>query len=144
MRGVDTNVLLRPLAQDDPHQAAVVETFFRELEARGERLFVSCIVLCEASWSLRGLGFSRVQIAATLEKLLETALFEIQDRDLVRRALAQFRQGPADFRGLPDRLAEPAGRLCRDGDFRSRFRRGARLFAPHLSPGVGCCFIEDP
>lgn len=97
MRGVDTNVLLRPLAQDDSGQVAVVESFFRDLEVQGERLFVSCIVLCETCWSLRGLGFSRPKIAASLEKLLDTALFEIQDRELVRRALAQYRQGPADF-----------------------------------------------
>lgn len=97
MRGVDTNVLLRPFAQDDPDQVTLVEGFFRELDAQGERLFVSCIVLCELCWSLRSLRFSRPNIAATVEKLLDTSLFEIQDRELVRRALAQYRQGPADF-----------------------------------------------
>ncbi|HVS01093.1 MAG TPA: type II toxin-antitoxin system VapC family toxin [Thermoanaerobaculia bacterium] len=97
MRGLDTNVLLRPLTQDDPSQASAVEAFFREVESRGERLFVSGIVLCETCWSLRGFGYSRSEIASTLEKLLDTALFEIQDRELVRRALAQYRQGPADF-----------------------------------------------
>lgn len=97
MRGLDTNVLLRPLTRDDPHQAAVVETFLREVEAQGERFFVSVIVLCETCWALRGYGYSRSEIAATLDKLLATALFEIQDRELVRRALAQYRQGRADF-----------------------------------------------
>jgi predicted nucleic-acid-binding protein len=97
VRGLDTNVLLRPLTQDDPAQAAVVEAFFREVEARGERLFVSGIVLCEICWALRGYEYSRRDIAATLEHLLDTALFEIQDRELVRRALTQYRQGRADF-----------------------------------------------
>ncbi len=97
MRGLDTNILLRTLTQDDLSQAAVVETFFSETEAQGGRLFVSGIVLCEICWSLRGYGYSRSDIAGTLEKLLDTALFEIQDRELVRRALAQYRQGRADF-----------------------------------------------
>ncbi|HEX7180531.1 MAG TPA: type II toxin-antitoxin system VapC family toxin [Thermoanaerobaculia bacterium] len=120
MRGVDTNVLLRPFAQDDPGQVAAVETLFRELEAQGERLFVSCIVLCEACWSLRGLGFPRSKIAATLEKLLDTAFFEIQDRELVRRALAQYRQGPAGFAdyliGWQNRQAGCADTVTFDGD----------------------------
>lgn len=97
MRGLDTNVLLRPIAQDDPSQAAVVEKFFREVEAQGERLFVSTIVLCEICWALRGYGYSRSEIAATVERLLATALFELQDRELVRRALMQYREGRADF-----------------------------------------------
>ena len=34
---------------------------------------------------------------ATLERLLETRVFAVQDRDLVRRALEQYREGPGDF-----------------------------------------------
>lgn len=97
MRGLDTNVLLRPIARDDLSQAATVEAFFRDVQAQGERLHVSGIVLCEMCWALRGYGFSRSDIAGTLEKVLATGLFEIQDRDLVRRALAQYREGGADF-----------------------------------------------
>lgn len=97
MRGLDTNVLLRPLVQDDPAQTAAAEAFLRETQARGERLFVSGIVLCETCWALRSYGYSRSEIAKAIEGILDTALFEIQDRELVRRALVQYRQGPADF-----------------------------------------------
>jgi len=97
MRGLDTNVLLRPIARDDLPQAATVEAFFRDAQAEGERLYVSCIVLCELCWALRGYGFSRAAIASALEKVLAVGLFEIQDRDLVRRALEQYREGRADF-----------------------------------------------
>jgi predicted nucleic-acid-binding protein len=46
---------------------------------------------------LRGYDFSRAEIAAALEKLLATPLFEIQDRELVRRALLEYRASRADF-----------------------------------------------
>ena len=82
MRGLDTHVLLRPIARDDLSQAATVEAFLRDVQAEGERLHVSGIVLCEMCRALRGYGFSRSDIADTLEKVLATGLFEIQDRDL--------------------------------------------------------------
>lgn len=97
MRGLDTNVLLRPLVQDEPLQTDLVETLFQETEEAGERLFVSGIVLCETCWALRGYGYSRPEIAGAIEKLLSIPLFEIQDRELVRRAVLQYRQGRADF-----------------------------------------------
>jgi predicted nucleic-acid-binding protein len=58
---------------------------------------VSAIVLCETCWALRSYGYSRSEIAAAIGGVVDTALFEIQDRELVRRAMAQYRQGPADF-----------------------------------------------
>jgi len=97
MRGLDTNVLLRPLLDDDPGQVAVVQALLRDLEARGERAYVNGIVLCEACWVLRSNDFSRDEIVAVLERILETGLFVIQDRDLARRALAEYRLGKADF-----------------------------------------------
>jgi predicted nucleic-acid-binding protein len=55
-------------------------------------------VLCELVWVLRdAYGVERGTVAATLEKILDTAQFVIEDRDLARRALADYRQGPRDF-----------------------------------------------
>ena len=44
--------------------------------------------------STAGIGYA---IAAALERLLDVPLFEIEARDLVRRALSDFREGPGDF-----------------------------------------------
>ena len=99
MRGLDTNVLLRFLTADDPLQAECVGALFAAAERSGERFFVSIIALCELSWTLRGQPYrlDRGQIATVLERILDTSLIEVQDRGLVRRALADFRPGRADF-----------------------------------------------
>jgi len=92
--GVDTSVLLRYLVRDEPTQAARAA---RELE-RGERFLVGSIVLCEVVWVLEtGYGFSRRDIAVTLERILATAQFEIEAKDLALAALDDFRRSTADF-----------------------------------------------
>jgi predicted nucleic-acid-binding protein len=99
VRGLDTNILLRFLTADDPAQAEQVDGLFAAAEGVGERFFVSVIALCELSWTLRGQPYSldRSEIAAALERILGTNLLEVQDRGLVRRALADYRLGRADF-----------------------------------------------
>ena len=94
MTGVDTSVLLRYLVRDEPTQAARAA---RELE-RGERFLVGSIVLCEVVWVLEtGYGFSRRDVAVTLERILATAQFEIEAKDLALAALDDFRRSTADF-----------------------------------------------
>ncbi len=99
MRGLDTNVLLRTLTADDPAQAQEGDALFAAAERTGERFFISVIVLCELSWTLRGPSyrFDRGQVASALEQILDTSLFEVQHRGLVRRAIADFGRGRADF-----------------------------------------------
>jgi predicted nucleic-acid-binding protein len=99
VRGLDTNILLRFLSADDPAQTEQVDALFAKAEGAGERFFVSVIALCELSSTLRGqpYGLDRSEIAAALAGILGTSLLEVQDRGLVRRALADFRTGSADF-----------------------------------------------
>lgn len=94
MIGLDTNVLLRYLLRDDAAQAARAD---RELE-RDERFLVDGIVLCEVAWVLEaGYGFRRAEIAAALERILATAQFEIEGKDLAFAALEDFKASAADF-----------------------------------------------
>jgi predicted nucleic-acid-binding protein len=105
--GLDTNVILRYLLRDDPAQAARAD---REIE-RGERFLIDGIVLCEVVWVLEaGYGLSRRDVAATLERLLATAQFEIEAKDLALAALDDFRGSTADFSdGLIGRRNRAAG-----------------------------------
>jgi predicted nucleic-acid-binding protein len=99
MRGLDTNVLVRFLTADEPNQSQTARRLVETAEAEGERLHVSLLVLAELVWVLRGAryGCSRAEVAVALDALLDATVFEIQDRDLVRRATTAFRNGPADF-----------------------------------------------
>ena len=47
MRAVDTNILVRYVANDDPKQAAVVEKFWVACESNQEAIFIPVLVLCE-------------------------------------------------------------------------------------------------
>jgi predicted nucleic-acid-binding protein len=92
--GLDTSVLVRYLLRDEPAQAARAA---RELE-RDERFLIGSIVLCELVWVLEtGYGFRRGEIQEALEKILATAQFEIEDKDLARAALDDYGRSSADL-----------------------------------------------
>jgi predicted nucleic-acid-binding protein len=96
--GLDANILARYLTQDDPAQSRRANAVITEASRRGDRCAINTIVLCELVWVLRhAYGVDRDAVVATLEKILDTAQFVIEDKDLVRRALADYRQGPGDF-----------------------------------------------
>jgi predicted nucleic-acid-binding protein len=89
MRAVDTNVLVRLLARDDPKQAARSEEFI------GAGAWVSHIVLVECMWVLESVyERSPKQIATAVEMLLSHESLALQDLDVVERALESFRTRP--------------------------------------------------
>jgi predicted nucleic-acid-binding protein len=96
--GLDTNVLVRYLTQDDPVQSRTAAAAIRTTIARGDRCYVSAIVLCELSWVLRGAyKITKSDLLLTLDRLLSTVQFVIGDKDLVRAAIDNYRAGSADF-----------------------------------------------
>ena len=99
MRGLDTNVLVRYITADDVEQTPKAKAIIEQAEDNGEKLSVNTIVLCELCWTLRGkqYQYDRPSIAAVIELMLGTAVFEIQNRDLVQRAMIDYRLGKADF-----------------------------------------------
>jgi predicted nucleic-acid-binding protein len=98
MRGLDTNVLVRYLTQDDASQSRRANAVFERASAGGDRIHVDAVVLCELVWVLRtAYGHDRATVASTLAKLLEAAQLSIDDRDLVREAARRYSSGPGDF-----------------------------------------------
>jgi len=99
VRGLDTNILVRLITEDNPDQALAVLALLEKAEAREERFFVSTIVVCELAWTLRSrpYQFRRAAIAEALDTVLETNVFELQHRELIQRAIAEYREGWADF-----------------------------------------------
>jgi predicted nucleic-acid-binding protein len=89
VRAVDTNVLVRVIARDEPDQVAAADAFV----AGGA--WVSLLVLMEAAWVLRSAyDRSPAQVAAGIELLLDHEAIVVQDADLVGRALVAFRKHP--------------------------------------------------
>lgn len=98
MKGLDTNVLVRYLTQDDQKQAAMATKEIEGAADRGERLLVQPLVLCELVWVLdTAYDFAKADILNTLEKILRTAQFDLVDKDILWLALAEYRHGRGDF-----------------------------------------------
>jgi predicted nucleic-acid-binding protein len=98
VKGLDTNVLVRYLTEDDPVQARRAAAWIGTAVARGERCFISPVVLCELAWVLRAAyRVGKPDLLLTLDRLLATAQFVIGDKDLVRAAVETYRTGRAEF-----------------------------------------------
>ena len=98
MTGLDTNVLVRYLTEDDPVQSKRAADLIATATTKGERCFICAIVLCELAWVLRGAyRVSQADLILTLDRILATTQFVIGDKDVVRRALDAYRAGSADF-----------------------------------------------
>ena len=98
MIGIDSNVLVRYLTNDEPEMADRAERLL-EQECAPDRLgFINVVVLCEVAWVLRAhYRFAGEQIAAAIDALLRAPRLAIQHDDLVERALVDYRRGKADF-----------------------------------------------
>jgi predicted nucleic-acid-binding protein len=96
--GLDTNVIVRYLTQDDPRQARKATALIEAGARRGDRFHLGVLVLCEVVWVLRGAyDFDKETIVSVLDRILATEQFEIGEKDLVRVALEEYRSGKGDF-----------------------------------------------
>src|SRR5512134_365824 len=90
MRAVDTNVLVRLIARDDPGQTAAAEAFV----AQGA--WVSHVVLAETLWVLESVyEVSAAGRASAIELLLAHRELTLQDPEVVERALEHLRRRPS-------------------------------------------------
>lgn len=95
---VDTNVLVRLVAQDDEMQAQVVDRLLARHAKKGELLFVPVTVVLELEWVLRSrLNQNKVQFMETLSALLTMVEFSFEAEDAVEQALFDYEDGNADF-----------------------------------------------
>ena len=90
MRSVDTNVLVRLVARDDPKQVAAAEAFV------GPGGWVPHLVLAETTWVLVSVyNRSPGEIATAVDMLLNHQQLTVQDADAVAAAVAHFRKRPS-------------------------------------------------
>lgn len=98
MTGLDTNVLVRYFAQDDPVQSRkAVEIIERQL-TEDEPGFVSLVTIAEMVWVLtRAYGLSDYEIAGVVEGMLQSDTLVIQNEQEVFTANAVSRSGGGSF-----------------------------------------------
>ncbi|RMG32672.1 MAG: PIN domain-containing protein [Methanobacteriota archaeon] len=96
--GIDTNVIIRYLVQDDPQQSAKVAAFLESHCTEEEPGHIPLIVLCEVVWVLRrAYQYPKSQIVKVLENLLHTAELSIENPEFAWDALRKYKTGNADF-----------------------------------------------
>lgn len=97
MIGIDTNVLLRCLAQDDPRQTAAATRFIESLrpDARGH---IALLTVAELVWVLkRRCRATAAELAAAILQLLSDERFVVQDRHPLWLALDIVERSNADL-----------------------------------------------
>ena len=98
MNGLDTNVLVRYITQDDENQAFLADKAIETARSQNEKLLIQPIVLCEMIWVLESAyGFKKSKILPVIDQLLRTAQFKIVDKDICWKAFADFSQKNGDF-----------------------------------------------
>ena len=98
MAGLDTNVLVRWILDDDEKQAARVQILFEETRASQTALFVPITVMLELEWVLRSrYQLDKATVLGAFNALLEAQELEFQDEAALERALSLYRQSSADF-----------------------------------------------
>lgn len=110
MIGLDTNVLVRYIMQDDARQSLKATKLIESLsvEAPG---FVPIVAVVELVWVLSSsYDLSRAQVAQALELLLRTKEVTVDRADHVLKALRVFKGSTADFAdALIERIASSVG-----------------------------------
>ena len=105
MIGIDTNVLVRYLAQDDPRQSASATRFIEAELNAGRPGFISLMVLVEMCWVLKRLyAADQDELVETVQDLLSAAKFHVERREVVVAAVRQVQSAKGAKAGLVDAL----------------------------------------
>jgi predicted nucleic-acid-binding protein len=97
MIGIDTNVLLRFLIDDEPSQGAAARRFLSERSAE-DPAYVSVVVIAETVWFLiRHLGHPKSRIVETLGLLIETDELLVEHSHELKQYVADPNQLKADI-----------------------------------------------
>jgi predicted nucleic-acid-binding protein len=98
MIGLDTNVLVRHIVQDNQEEARAASGLITSRCSADEPGVVSLVVLCELVWVLdRGYGYERRTIAKVLRQLLSVKDVFVERSELAWQALHLYENGKADF-----------------------------------------------
>jgi predicted nucleic-acid-binding protein len=96
--GLDTNVVVRYLVQDDPAQSAAATRLMERVLSTELPGFITGITLCEIVWVLTECyDADRDRIGSVLEALLASRQLVVEESEIVWNALHDWRKSSADF-----------------------------------------------
>jgi predicted nucleic-acid-binding protein len=131
MIGLDTNVLVRYLAQDDPVQSPKATELIERRLSEDEPGFVSLVAMAEVAWVLeRAYRLNSQEIAAAIEGVLQSDVLAVESEQEVFTAMSALKEGRGSFAdALIGALGAKAG-CSRTVTFDRRARRleGFELF----------------
>ena len=98
MIGIDTNVLVRQIVQDDEEQAALARELIEVRSSPKNQAHLPLVVLCELVWVLStAYRYSRKQIVLALRQVLVTDCFDVEQHALAWTALYDYDACGADY-----------------------------------------------
>ena len=97
MIGLDTNILLRSMLNDDPVQSPAARRLLQSLD-ENNRGFVNVPVMLEFFWVLRSrYKLPRTRLVGALRDLLEVKHLEFEAFETIGKALVIYERLAADF-----------------------------------------------
>jgi predicted nucleic-acid-binding protein len=111
MIGLDTNILVRYLTQDDPGQSPRATELIERRLTEDNPGFISVVAMTETVWVLeRAYRFSNVRIAEVIERLLQTSVLVVENEAEVFAAMTVLQEGSGSFAdALIGELGDRAG-----------------------------------
>ncbi len=98
MLGLDTNVLVRYLTQDDPIQSLKATEIIERRLTEGNPGFVSIVAMVETVWVLdRAYNLAAHEIAAAVEGMLQADVLVVEYEQEVFTAMIALKEGQGSF-----------------------------------------------
>ncbi|HXY99073.1 MAG TPA: type II toxin-antitoxin system VapC family toxin [Stellaceae bacterium] len=98
MIGLDTNILVRYLTQDDPRQSPKATELIEQRLTEQDPGFISVVAMAEIVWVLeRAYGFADEDIAAAVERMLQADVLVVESEREVFTAMVALKEGQGSF-----------------------------------------------
>ncbi|HKO09435.1 MAG TPA: type II toxin-antitoxin system VapC family toxin [Alphaproteobacteria bacterium] len=98
MIGLDTNVVVRYLAQDDPVQSPKATELIEGRLTEEDPGFVSVVAMAETAWVLeRAYGLADAEVAAAIERVLQVDVLLVENEQEVFTAMIALKEARGSF-----------------------------------------------
>jgi len=98
MIGLDTNIVVRYLTQDDPVQSAVATEIMEQRLSEDDPGFVSIVAIVETVWVLhRAYAMASQEVGAAVERLLQADALVLENEQDVFTAMITLKEKRGSF-----------------------------------------------